>query len=163
MTDLQDFSVHLTYEVDPEADVEAFADASEDEAVVSFGAGTWTVALDVGHVVHALEAANQGDQFVHKWADNAGIQIGRLVATDVTTWDERERQVNEPNYPDLVSAPEVAEILGVSRQRVHQLVSENRSFPEPFMRLGSGPLWLRSTIEAFERSWPRKPGRPRSH
>lgn len=62
---------------------------------------------------------------------------------------------------DRLQRREVGGVLGVSRQRVYQMQSENRHFPPPLMRLASGPLWLRSTIEEFDRTWPRKPGRPK--
>lgn len=100
------------------------------------------------------------DQLFRFCKDNE-IEPGNLVESRVMAWDRWETELEKSNLPDLVSAPEVGQILGVSRQRVHQLISENQSFPPPLVRLGSGPIWLRSTIEAFSRSWTRKPGRPR--
>lgn len=54
---------------------------------------------------------------------------------------------------DLVGTTEVAEMLGVSRQRVHQLMS-SEGFPEPEM-LSAGLIWRRADIEA----WMRRTGR----
>lgn len=65
-----------------------------------------------------------------------------------------------PSLPALVSGVEAAAILGVSRQRVHQLTTENSRFPAPIVVLASGKVWLRSEIEEFNRTWTRKPGRP---
>jgi predicted DNA-binding transcriptional regulator AlpA len=91
------------------------------------------------------------------------LSIKKLADTEIHAidWDSHERGLETSNFPDIVSAPEVAEILGVSRQRVHQLIGDHPAFPPPIVRVGSGPLWLRTTIEAFNQSWVRKPGRPR--
>lgn len=62
--------------------------------------------------------------------------------------------------PALVSGREAATILGVSRQRVHQLAVQHLLFPVAVAQLASGKLWLRSEIEEFNRVWTRKPGRP---
>jgi predicted DNA-binding transcriptional regulator AlpA len=61
---------------------------------------------------------------------------------------------------DLVSVPEVAQILGVSRQRVHQLLRVHADFPEPEAVLAVGRIWKRVDIVAWAKSHPRKPGRP---
>ena len=47
---------------------------------------------------------------------------------------------------DLVSIPEVAQILGVSRQRVHQLIRAYPDFPEPEAVLAVGRIWKRTDI-----------------
>lgn len=55
---------------------------------------------------------------------------------------------------DLMSTPEIAELLGVSRQRVDQL-SRSKGFPAPAAELAVGRVWLRQDIEA----WARETGR----
>ncbi len=67
-------------------------------------------------------------------------------------------QADQPNLPQLVSAAEVADHLGISRQRVHQLQS-TAGFPEPLYRLRTGPVWDARAIEAFATRWDRRPGR----
>jgi predicted DNA-binding transcriptional regulator AlpA len=62
---------------------------------------------------------------------------------------------------DLVSVPEVAEMLGVSRQRVHQLIKSYEDFPEPEANLSVGRIWLRSDIQAWIAAHPRSTGRPK--
>lgn len=84
-----------------------------------------------------------------------------VVAVDACTEAKLELRVDTPNYPNLVSGPEAATILGVNRQRLHQLATGHRDFPEPLYRLGVGSLWLRQSIETFARNWDRRPGRPR--
>ncbi len=81
------------------------------------------------------------------------------VGVEVWSESEYERRADEPTLPELVSAPEIADILGVSRQRVHQL-QDTAAFPEPLYRLRAGPVWALSAVEHFARTWERKPGRP---
>lgn len=47
---------------------------------------------------------------------------------------------------DLVGAQEIAVLLGVSRQRVHALVTSQTGFPEPVAQLASGRVWRRHDI-----------------
>lgn len=61
---------------------------------------------------------------------------------------------------DLVSVTEIAEILGVSRQRVNQLIDTYADFPTPEAELAIGRVWSREQIEEWDRTHPRKPGRP---
>ena len=49
---------------------------------------------------------------------------------------------------------EIAEHLGVSRTRIHQLRREE-ALPEPYDTLAMGPVWLRVDIE----TWARESGR----
>lgn len=82
------------------------------------------------------------------------------VAVEVVTEDEHLRRADAPTLPEMVSGPEVAEMLHVSRQRVVQLRS-NQSFPAPLLELRTGPIWSRVAIEKFASEWERKPGRPK--
>ena len=51
----------------------------------------------------------------------------------------------------LVGTAEIADMLGVSRQRVHQLVTRP-DFPEPTAVLAAGMIWERSAVEDWARS-----------
>jgi hypothetical protein len=58
---------------------------------------------------------------------------------------------------------EVAALLGVSRQRAHQL-SKVDGFPEPTAKLSAGLIWLRADVERWAREtgrieWPAGHGR----
>ena len=57
--------------------------------------------------------------------------------------------------PQLLGAPEIALLLGVSRQRVYQVMAEDADFPEPSAVLSSGRVWEREAIEA----WAKRVGR----
>ena len=82
----------------------------------------------------------------------------RLQVLPLDDWVDEQK---EPQPRDLVGSAEAALLLGVSRQRVGQLV-ERPDFPAPIARLSAGPVWTRISIEAFNQSWTRKiTGRPR--
>jgi predicted DNA-binding transcriptional regulator AlpA len=52
---------------------------------------------------------------------------------------------------DLVSTVEIAEMLGVSRQRVDKL-SRSEGFPAPYAELAIGRVWARTDVERWARS-----------
>jgi ATP-dependent Clp protease ATP-binding subunit ClpA/predicted DNA-binding transcriptional regulator AlpA len=49
----------------------------------------------------------------------------------------------------LLGSAEIAELLGVSRQRVSQLVASYPDFPPPEADLAAGRIWSRDAIEAW--------------
>jgi predicted DNA-binding transcriptional regulator AlpA len=51
-------------------------------------------------------------------------------------------------------------MLGVSRQRVSQLIETYKDFPRPEADLAVGRVWLKSRVQAWADSHPRRPGRP---
>lgn len=61
----------------------------------------------------------------------------------------------------LVGISEIAQMLGVTRQRAVQLVADYRDFPAPAASLAAGRIWRRRQVEAWMNKHPeRKPGRP---
>lgn len=54
----------------------------------------------------------------------------------------------------LMGIAEIAELLGVSRTRIHQIRGEG-DLPQPYDTLAMGPVWLRQDIEA----WAKEAGR----
>ncbi|MGH3906561.1 MAG: hypothetical protein ACRDTE_20625 [Pseudonocardiaceae bacterium] len=117
----------------------------------------YTVTLQV-KARDPLAAAKDAVRFA---CDEIGADLpGTVVDLRVTTPEQYEAEASRPDFPPLASAADAAEILGVSRQRVHQLAASNTRFPAPIVRVGSGPLWTVPAIEHFDRIWDRKPGRP---
>lgn len=53
---------------------------------------------------------------------------------------------------DILGTSEVAEVLGVSKQRIHSL-RKMAEFPEPIVQLASTPLWDRSEVVVFLAKW----------
>ncbi|GAB3818778.1 hypothetical protein [Micromonospora zhanjiangensis] len=45
--------------------------------------------------------------------------------------------------------PEIADFLGVSRQRVHQMAERDPCFPEPATVLAVGKIWRGEDIRAW--------------
>lgn len=53
---------------------------------------------------------------------------------------------------DILGTSEVAEVLGVSKQRIHAL-RKMVQFPEPFKTLASTPLWNKKDVLVFLADW----------
>jgi predicted DNA-binding transcriptional regulator AlpA len=53
---------------------------------------------------------------------------------------------------NILGTAEVAEVLGVSKQRIHSL-RKLVEFPEPIKQLASTPLWDRADIIQFLTKW----------
>lgn len=85
---------------------------------------------------------------------------GAVVAVEVLTEADLDRQLAEPAFPELVGVAEVAEMLGVTRQRASALQTRS-GFPTPVAVLRSGPVWRRGDLSTFAEEWTRQPGRPR--
>lgn len=72
-----------------------------------------------------------------------------------------------PFEGDLMGASDIAKMLGVSRQRVDQLMrgvdSSGNPSPRPdfpqYQQAGTYRLVSRAAIEAWRRTWDRRPGR----
>jgi hypothetical protein len=91
--------------------------------------------------------------------EQVGIVHGGIARVDTMTDHYLERWITqEPERYAGVS--EVAELLGVSRQRVAQLRSKP-GFPAPVAELRAGPIWEVSSFGLFLEEWDRRPGRPR--
>jgi ATP-dependent Clp protease ATP-binding subunit ClpC len=60
----------------------------------------------------------------------------------------------------LVGVAEIAELLGVSRQRVDQIASSYPDFPAPEAELAAGRIWARAAVREWMAVHPeRRPGR----
>lgn len=85
---------------------------------------------------------------------------GEIIAAEVMTEAQADRRLAEPAFPELVGLLEVAELFGISRQRVYVL-RDRHEFPAPIAILGSGPVWRKGDLSTFAEGWKRKAGRPR--
>lgn len=54
----------------------------------------------------------------------------------------------QPRLPDLVGLMDAAQMLGVPKPRVYRLEEQGR-MPEPVAKLSSGPVYLRSEVQAL--------------
>ena len=53
---------------------------------------------------------------------------------------------------DLVGVAEIAEMLGISRQRVHAISQSHDEFPAPVADLSAGKIWHRHEVVAWARA-----------
>lgn len=168
MTELNEFSVIVEarapegappLDLDEDRIDELTALLQDHAATVTAAADRWGAVVSV-HADYVGRAVGRALAAV-RWAGQRAampdwpITEIRAVRTDVLDVENATSTL-----PDLVSGNEAAEILGVTRQRVHQLAHEHRDFPEPAYRLGVGSLWFRSAVEQFGRTWERRTGRP---
>jgi len=130
------------------------------DGIVSADAGSWDATISV-RAPTTSEAVLKGAEIIESEASKAGMPRWPAVRVEAVLQDIVDEENARPALPDIVSAPEAAEILGVSPQRLHQIATDNEAFPEPVYELRAGNLWLRAAVEAFA-SRERKPGRPRS-
>ena len=127
------------------------------DAAVSAGGSSWAARIIVtAHTV--TDATTDAQCVVVENAMKAGLPRWPIVDLQATDWRHFE-QLSQRNTPDIVGSAEAAEILGVTRQRLHALRSRD-GFPEPVVELSGTSVWLRSTIDSFSRRWARQPGRP---
>lgn len=89
-----------------------------------------------------------------------GYDLGSVCRVEALKMDVLSAELERPTFPDILGTTEVAELLGVSRQRICELRTAGR-FPQPIAEIAAGPMWLRPGIQAFLETWPRKAGRPR--
>lgn len=85
----------------------------------------------------------------------------RPNGVEVLPQETADLRAGFPSIPPLVGYAEIADMLGVSRQRAAQLAAEHDTFPQAVVTTAAGPLRVRSQVEAWGRNRNRKPGRPK--
>jgi hypothetical protein len=150
------WAVTLTFDIEPLSPEDAgrleVELASHDGFVANIpGQGVDVTVYESGDLMKAAD---------HAMALLSTVLSAEPSAIEVESEARRAIRADAPTLPELVSAPEVAEILGgISRQRVHQL-RDLAAFPKPVLDLRTGPIWDAAAVRKFEREWTRKPGRP---
>ncbi len=130
-------------------------DLSNNAAAVSLGQNHLEVRVTV-NAGSTREAVNSGWELVHGAVSRCGIEHWNCLATSASRSDFNHETFT--SMPALVGVAELAERLGVSRQRVSSMHKTNR-FPPTVAELRSGPVWLASSIDVFASTWDRTPGR----
>ena len=87
-----------------------------------------------------------------------GVRAEPIVRVEVLTHRRLDQELDAPSVPKLVGVSELAEMLGVTRQRVNVL-RRSTGFPEPTAELKAGPVWTESRLARYVGSWNRRPGR----
>ena len=109
-----------------------------------------------------VEATNWDDAAEQGLKIALALEPYKIAGVRIRTEQRVDQELAQPTIPTLLGASEVAELLGVSRQRVHQLHRGNAAFPAPLVEVAMGPLWDEQAIDKFADNWDRKPGRPAS-
>lgn len=114
----------------------------------------------------AVECQDSWEAFerAHKFAEQelamflpAAAVSSLRVLDEATRKDENEA----PIFPELVAVPDIAELLGVTRQQAHRLANR-QGFPKPALEPRTGPLWTRAAVESWNERTERHKGRPRA-
>jgi len=141
------------------AGLDKLLDAMTNHAgVVSGGQAGWAARISV-QAASPRNAVARGGDLIAAAARSADLPDWPVVRLEAVDHDELDRELARPQLPDMVSGPEAADMLGVTRQRLHQLRSNPR-FPQPLIERTGALLYARATIESFRAAWDRRPGRP---
>jgi hypothetical protein len=144
------------------AALRAFAAAVEPyHASVSGTERSWSARISV-EAVGAADGAALGVALVLLLARQAELPEWPIVRAEAVREDVFVEDLAQPQLPDLVSAPEAAELLQVSVERLQQLAADHRDFPPPAYELAAATLWLRPAIVTFSEHWERERGTPRT-
>ena len=130
-------------------------------AVAGDGSG-WSARFHIAtgdDVDAAASAVERGSVVALDAARAVGLPIWPVIRTEAVEENTFHAQLEVSNFPSILGTTEVTELLGVSRQRLHEL-RNSRRFPAPAYEVAATPLWIRSTVDSFLAGWERKPGRP---
>jgi hypothetical protein len=96
-------------------------------------------------------AANYASKRIAHYVKTLGFPPCVVISRSVI---DADRYVPEL---EVYGSREVAELLGISRQRLAQLRAEGK-LPEPDAQLAATPVWKKSTVDGFVWGWRRVPG-----
>jgi len=132
---------------------------SEYAAAVAVAGAALSVTLTV-EAATARSALAEAEDVVAERLGRLRVRVAGLDAAEVLTTEEQDRRLAEPVLPRLAGVTEVAELLGVTRQRASALTMHPEA-PTPVARLASGPVYVWNSWQRFAETWPRRAGRPR--
>lgn len=117
-----------------------------------YGATLWVDADDIGSAM-----ANAVPAF-HEAVEKASLPPWPVVRLEVMTEAQFDDDLASRAFPVLIGVSELAELLGVTRQRASML-AKSAAFPRPVADLYAGPVWTEPSVRRFIDDWERKPGR----
>jgi hypothetical protein len=147
------YTVYLEYDLTGGGDVDAIVDWTlatlhDVSPAVAVEAGRLSVTVSTA----GLDTLDALGRTLDRLKDLETDLVGFATMTDV----DANAALEVPAIPPLIGAAEVAEILGVSRQRVHNLYTTNASFPAAAYQLRQGRLWLESDVRSWGAARPRR-------
>lgn len=145
-----------------EAALEEFLDLLVDRGGAVTGSATgdrYGATFSIQEAATAPDAVAFGYEIFTTYAEKSGLPAWPVVRAEALTFEELDRDLETPNFPELVGVSEIAELIGVTRQRA-SAIAKRADFPTPIASLASGPVWTRPSLNRFVDEWPRKDGRP---
>lgn len=138
----------MQYQVDVELSGKPLTDTEADHALEQLPGLSAVIADSHGHpdvlltlgADDVVQAATLGVAVIER-ATARTVTAVQVIPTEA--WDARQGFVP---IPELIGATEAAALLGVSRQRVAQLVDEGKL---PARRAGNALVFARGTVEAY--------------
>lgn len=118
---------------------------------------TFAIDADDLESTSILAALAEAEQVFRLAAERAGLPSLPIVIAEAQTYEEQEAELRRPVIPELVGVSEIADILGVTRQRAHQLTKRS-DFPQHIAKLQAGPIWTRPSLNQFVEQW--RAGKP---
>lgn len=113
-------------------------------------------------IIISLSATNHTDSFteVNRLLPTIETHTGPFTLTKLELLSpEALAKEDEEHDKRFCGLSEVAEILGVSKQRANRIVL-NQSFPAPLFEISSGRVWRTDSVTDWMKNWERKAGRP---
>ena len=92
-------------------------------------------------------ASHIGEELTPQLAGELAFDIAELVRPEIAAKIAAEFRKLPVR---LAGLGEASDILGVTKQRIHQLWKDNPNFPQLLVKLKSGPVWIESEIEEFK-------------
>jgi chaperonin GroES len=89
----------------------------------------------------------------------AGLPDWQVVHAEAITDASFDEDLGRAHTPSLLGIAELAERLGVSKQRASELAKLGQ-LPRPLAHLRATPVWSGAAIQHFVDTWPRRKGRP---
>lgn len=105
-----------------------------------------------------MDAQKEALIYARTVAELLDLGVGGMTGFRVDSNDD----VAMGDDPEMVGVQESAEILGVSKQRVHQLVAGDPAFPKAVRRLAATPLWRGADVRNYAAARQDKRRRPLS-
>lgn len=125
-------------------------------AVGSSRDGSWISAQFTVRATSIYRCFQSATEMFEKALAEIGVHDFTLDHVQLMTHEELEQELSRPLYPELVGIHEIAELLGVTRQRASALAA-SAQFPRPLTKIAAGPVWPRPWITRFLREWDRRP------
>lgn len=130
-------------------------------------AAGWVLARSpIGLTVVSRVRSGRPDDELARFAERVGgwlhgrVEGARILSLRACADEVVAAELAHPDVPPLASAADVAQFLGLTRQRVQHLHGTDPRFPAPVARVATGPLWTVAAIRGYRRGRAAGDGEP---